>query len=100
LRRIREPGASSTTQVRVERELADQQEAAACLSDRSVGAAGIVLEVAQAEQLIRHAVDELLRVPAADPDQDHRARADRTDRLRADPHGGAADALDDKAHRA
>ena len=59
----------------------------------------VVLEVAQADEPIRHPIHDRGVVAGADPGQHHRPRSDLPDHLVADAHRRARDALHHEAHQ-
>jgi hypothetical protein len=79
--------------------LAHHQKCSIHLVDGEIRPAAGVLEVAEAEQSVRQAIDQLGRIANADPHQHGRAAADRAKDESLGPHLGAADTLDDEAHR-
>ena len=97
--RIGEAGTPPASQVGEERELADHQQRAAGVADGEVRAPIGVPEVAQADQLVGHAIDHLRRVVDADPGEHERAAADLSQQLVAGAHRRAGHALNDEAHR-
>ena len=94
-----EPGSTATADVGVERELAHDEERAADVGDREVRPPVRVGEVAQAEELVGHAVDGGIVVIGPDAGQDDRAESDLTEPLVAFANRCAGHALDDEAHR-
>src|SRR4029078_2489402 len=81
-----EPWPPPAAQVGEQRELAHDEVRTTHLLDRQVGATLCILKVAQAEQPVRQAVDDLGRIPDADSHQDGGAPSDRAEdhALRAD----------------
>lgn len=98
-RRVGETGAPSASQVGEERELAHDQQRAGGIGDCQVGPPGVVLEIAHADQLVAHAIDDLLRVVDPDPGEHERAAPDLPEQLLAGADGRAGHALNDETHR-
>ena len=84
--------------VRVEGELAYDEELAADIGEGAVGLAVFVREDTEAADFLDHAVRELLSICLGDAEEDEEAAADAADLFTVDRDGGVFDDLDDTSH--
>src|SRR5262249_15177577 len=97
-RRLDVGGPTAPAGVAVEGELGDDQDVAPLLQDRSVHLAGLVVEDAQVERLVRQLVRGPLPVPLPHPEEDEEAGTDSPDRPPSHADGGSGPPLDHGAH--
>lgn len=93
-----EAGPTALAAVAVQRELADNQHAAADLDDVTVHLAGFVLEDAQARQLVGEPFRLLGSVAMGDAQKDQQAAADLADDFAVDFDAGLGNSLQDGTH--
>jgi hypothetical protein len=98
-RRRREARAATASHVGIERELADDEQRSAGLGDGEIGPPISVLEVAEADELLGHAVDHILVVIGSDADEYDGPAPDLAQQLRAGADRGPGHALYDEPHR-
>jgi hypothetical protein len=84
--------------VRVERELRHREHAAADVPQRSVHAPGVVVEDAQAGDLVREQLGVTSVIGPTHAEEDGESGIDRAEGLAVDEDARAPDALDDGAH--